>query len=1511
MVMVKSYHLKTLKGLFTLFLLVLLISEANAQNEVAIGSTTTKSNAILWLNGNGSQGLILPIVSNKTAVSAEKGMIVYDNSDNKVWYRNDNAWVEVGGGSTVVDNDKLSLQIQGNQLQLLDGTKIQSTVNIAGGTATSGAFMIWTGTSWQYTTLSDVSGATGQVTGIKGKPVPNLPTTTQALVYDGSAWTFQTLTGSDSQTLTFTSPNLSISNGNSVNLSALDKDAQTLTLTGSNLSISGGNSVTLPSSTGVTSVTAGTGLTGGTITTTGTINVDVGTIANKIVQLDATGKLPAVDGSQLTNLPPIVEIGDISDVITTPPLTGGGSSGSVTIGLATSGITPGIYGSATAVPQMTIDAFGRITAVTTFPPLVADGSVTGGTAGTGVKIAANTITDANILSLNASKITAGTLPVAQVPSLDASKITTGTFNASQIPNLDASKITTGTFNTAQIPNLDAAKITSGIIPTSQGGTGLNLSGGSIGNGQLLIGNGAGFAKANLTAGSGVNITNGAGTITISSTASAETDPVVTAINGIVKSNGTTLSAATAGTDYVAPNAAITGATATKITYDAKGLVTAGAPLVAGDIPNIAESQVTNLVTDLAGKQPQLSGTGFVKASGTTITYDNSTYLTSFTETDPAVKAINGIVKSNGTTLSAASAGTDYVAPNAAITGATATKITYDAKGLVTAGATLVAGDIPTIAQSQVTNLVTDLAGKQTQLNGTGIVRAAGTTITYDNATYLSTETDPAVTAINGIVKSNGTTLSAAAAGTDYVAPNAAITGATATKITYDAKGLVTAGSALLAADIPNLDASKITTGTLSIANGGTGAATAAGALTSLGALGTASTAGGDLSGTFSNLQLVAGTVVDADVNAAAAIAGTKISPDFGAQNILTTGTLTTGNSTTFGTATTTWPAANASGVLTNDGTGALTWAASGGSGWSLTGNGLTTPGTNFIGTTDVQDLVFKTNNTERLRIKSGGYISTLTNPYAPATTVPELELYQGGAESNQVRLLGVPTQLQTVQLFGQNAGTGAVQGWAILRAADETLIMTNNAGAGVNSLTSTHAMIISANGNTLLGPNGPANSKLDIEGNLAVGATYAGSGGTAAPANGAIIQGNVGIGTNAPSTNLHVVGSIRMVDGNQANGRVLTSDANGVASWQAAGAGSGWTLTGNAGTNATTNFIGTTDLVRFNFRVNNQNAGRIDLLNTDGGTESVSLGLSALNAITTGQRNIAIGNKALEALTASPDNVAIGRSALLGLGTTNTIGSNTAIGSQTLVQNTTGYRNTAIGYLAGSTTANPDVVGPGITTGNNNIFIGAIAGPTVGNLTNATAIGANVKVGASNTMIFGNSSVVGWGFGAQPASCCDAILVGTGPTNGNGATLGLTGTWNDVSDSTKKYNVNSIQYGLEEIMKLRPVNYQWKGTGEKDLGFLAQQVKAVLPEIVHGEDGNMTLTYSHITAVLTKAMQEQQQQIETLKALLQEKDNKVNSLEDSVTAMKNELEEIKRALGMEAKAPSKDKKVNE
>ena len=89
-------------------------------------------------------------------------------------------------------------------------------------------------------------------------------------------------------------------------LSALSNVHTAAPTNGQVLAWDNGNSRWAPSNTGsgdITSVVAGTGLTGGATAGDATLNVDVGTSANKIVQLDGSAKLPAVDGSNLTNLP--------------------------------------------------------------------------------------------------------------------------------------------------------------------------------------------------------------------------------------------------------------------------------------------------------------------------------------------------------------------------------------------------------------------------------------------------------------------------------------------------------------------------------------------------------------------------------------------------------------------------------------------------------------------------------------------------------------------------------------------------------------------------------------------------------------------------------------------------------------------------------------------------------------------------------------------------------------------------------------------------------------------------------------------------------------------------------------------------------------------------------------------------------------------------------------------------------------------------------------------------------
>jgi hypothetical protein len=108
------------------------------------------------------------------------------------------------------------------------------------------------------------------------------------------------------------------------------------------------------------------------------------------------------------------------------------------------------------------------------------------------------------------------------------------------------------------------------------------------------------------------------------------------------------------------------------------------------------------IATLLGYTPQaaLSGTGFVKISGSTISYDNSTYATqTYVNT-----AISDLVASAPTTLN------------------TLNELA------------LALGNDANFA----TSIATSIGTKQAQLNGTGFVKVSGTTVSYDNSTYLTT-----------------------------------------------------------------------------------------------------------------------------------------------------------------------------------------------------------------------------------------------------------------------------------------------------------------------------------------------------------------------------------------------------------------------------------------------------------------------------------------------------------------------------------------------------------------------------------------------------------------------------------------------------------------------------------------------------------------------------------------------------------------------------------------------------
>jgi len=122
------------------------------------------------------------------------------------------------------------------------------------------------------------------------------------------------------------------------------------------------------------------------------------------------------------------------------------------------------------------------------------------------------------------------------------------------------------------------------------------------------------------------------------------------------------------------------------------------------------------------------------------------------------------------------------------------------------------------------------------------------------------------------------------------------------------------------------------------------------------------------------------------------------------------------------------------------------------------------------------------------------------------------------------------------------------------------------------------------------------------------------------------------------------------------------------------------------------------------------------------------------------------------------------------------------------------------------------------------------------------------------------------------------------PGTDNATTMGsLSKRWSTVyaangtiqtSDFRLKKNILPLQYGLQEILQLVPVSYDWKdNSGTNKIGLIAQEVKKVIPQVVVGDENkeNLGMNYAELVPVLINAIKE-------LKAELNETKKEVEQL---------------------------------
>lgn len=95
----------------------------------------------------------------------------------------------------------------------------------------------------------------------------------------------------------------------------------------------------------------------------------------------------------------------------------------------------------------------------------------------------------------------------------------------------------------------------------------------------------------------------------------------------------------------------------------------------------------------------------------------------------------------------------------------------------------------------------------------------------------------------------------------------------------------------------------------------------------------------------------------------------------------------------------------------------------------------------------------------------------------------------------------------------------------------------------------------------------------------------------------------------------------------------------------------------------------------------------------------------------------------------------------------------------------------------------------------------------------------------------------------------------------------VTGVLTHSSDSRLKKNILPLKYGLNSILDLAPVSYNWIDTSKStktQLGLIAQDVKKVIPEVVVGDENKekLGINYTELIPVLINAVKEQQAKIE-------------------------------------------------
>ncbi len=355
---------------------------------------------------------------------------------------------------------------------------------------------------------------------------------------------------------------------------------------------------------------------------------------------------------------------------------------------------------------------------------------------------------------------------------------------------------------------------------------------------------------------------------------------------------------------------------------------------------------------------------------------------------------------------------------------------------------------------------------------------------------------------------------------------------------------------------------------------------------------------------------------------------------------------------------------------------------------------------------------------------------------------------------------------------------------------------------------------------------------------------------------------SVGIGTNTPTEQLHTTEGVRFegLKQSQKPERFVVQDKNGVLYWypfSGTGGGNAWDLNGNAGTVPGTNYLGTSDNQRLAIATNAQE--RVSVASTGEvgiGTIAPTMKLQVYEASNDMTMAVSGGSPSIkfhENITTPPNAPSsfTTRYAKIGLATS---------------------------YGDFVTTSVPgDFVMETIDTNKSLLFsarynIAAHSGTEQMRLTSAGRLGIGTTTPTQILTVF------------------------NGTTTGTYTTAG----WVSSSDKRLKNDIQPINNAMDLVRKLNGVYFQWIGNKDagRQLGFIAQDVCKVLPEVVVGKEGDMAkgetlgMAYQNIVPVLVEALKEKDQQISELQQrmdAMKDKDQQIEQLQQRLDRIESAL----------------------